>query len=293
MSSLQTCTSSTRPSSPTNGQVLFETDTNKIIIYDLSATAWSVYNADGITYLSGGADELHYTGGIYDDTGATYYIGTTPEIHFDAAFLDGQDSANNPSNGSAVSSWSNRSGSSTSYTATQATASAQPTFTTIGDGSKPCVTFDGGDFLDTANNYALSSDLTLITVSKSTNAAKSAVLGWNGAWQNTIWLKASFNSSDYVTGGSRGDLTAPENFAFHTVTRASGTAKLYENGGTALWSGSNTSTMNAGRIGRNQLDYHSGNISEILVFNSALSTANLNTIRAYVSNKYGITTTSF
>lgn len=293
MSSLQTCTSSTRPSAPTNGQVLFETDTNRIIIYDLSATAWSVYNADGITYLSGGADELHYTGGIYDDSGATYYISTAPEIHFDATFLDGQDSANNPSNGSVVSSWSNRSGSSTSYTATQATGSAQPTFTTIGDGSKPCVTFDGGDFLDTANNYALSSDLTLITVSKSTNSEKSAAMGWNGAWQNAIWFKASFNSNDYVTGGSRGDFTAPENFAFHTVTRASGTSKLYENGGTALWSGSNTATMNAGRIGRNQLDHHSGNISEILVFNTALSTANLNTIRAYVSNKYGITTTSF
>ena len=214
-------------------------------------------------------------------------------MHFDATFLDGQDSANNPSNGSAVSSWSNRSGSSTSYTATQSTGSAQPTYTTIGDGSKPCVTFDGGDFLDTANNYVLGSNITLITVSKSTNSSKSSVMGWNGAWQNTIWTKWSSNSSDYVVGGSRGDYTAPENFSLHVVTRSVGAVNLYENGGSALWSGTNTSTMNAGRIGRTQLGYHEGNISEILVFNSALSTSELNVIRAYVSNKYGITTTSF
>lgn len=38
MSTLNTCTSSTRPSSPSTGDMLFETDTNKCIIYD--GAAW-------------------------------------------------------------------------------------------------------------------------------------------------------------------------------------------------------------------------------------------------------------
>jgi len=40
MSTLNTCTSSTRPSSPSTGDMLFETDTNKCVIYD--GAAWRV-----------------------------------------------------------------------------------------------------------------------------------------------------------------------------------------------------------------------------------------------------------
>lgn len=292
MSNLQTCTSTTRPSSPTNGQVLFETDTNRVIVYDLSGSAWSIYNSDGVAYSTGGVNDLHYPSGIYSDSGASYYISTNPEFHFDATYIDGQDAANNPSNGGSVSSWANRSGSVTSYTATQATASAQPSFTALGDGSKPCVTFDGGDYLDLANVYS-PSNFTQVTVSKSLLSEGSSVLAWNGAWQNTTWLKYASNSSDYVVGGSRGDLSAPENFSMHVVTRSGSTVNLYENGGSALWNGTSATTMYAGRIGRNQLEYHNGNISEIMMFSSALSTSDLNVLRNYISNKYGISTTAF
>ena len=46
MSTFSTCTASTRPSSPTDGDVLFETDTKKVIIWD--GTDWRAYNSDGI-----------------------------------------------------------------------------------------------------------------------------------------------------------------------------------------------------------------------------------------------------
>ena len=46
MSTFSTCTASTRPSSPTDGDVLFETDTKKVIIWD--GTDWRGYNSDGI-----------------------------------------------------------------------------------------------------------------------------------------------------------------------------------------------------------------------------------------------------
>lgn len=46
MSTFSTCTSATRPGSPTDGDVLFETDTKNVIIWD--GTNWRGYNSDGI-----------------------------------------------------------------------------------------------------------------------------------------------------------------------------------------------------------------------------------------------------
>jgi hypothetical protein len=45
MAKLDTITSSTRPSSPVAGKAYFETDTNKVIIWD--GSAWTELNSDG------------------------------------------------------------------------------------------------------------------------------------------------------------------------------------------------------------------------------------------------------
>lgn len=50
MSTFSTCTSATRPSSPTDGDVLFETDTKNVIIWD--GTAWRGYANDGVRDLT-------------------------------------------------------------------------------------------------------------------------------------------------------------------------------------------------------------------------------------------------
>ena len=47
MSTLNTCTFSTRPSNPTAGSLFFETDTSKMILWD--GSAWSEYNPDSST----------------------------------------------------------------------------------------------------------------------------------------------------------------------------------------------------------------------------------------------------
>jgi hypothetical protein len=52
MSTFSTCTSSTRPSSPTDGDVLFETDTKNVILWD--GTAWRGYASDGETLGANG-----------------------------------------------------------------------------------------------------------------------------------------------------------------------------------------------------------------------------------------------
>lgn len=45
MATLNTTTSSTRPASPTAGETYFETDTNKIIIWN--GTSWTEIVSDG------------------------------------------------------------------------------------------------------------------------------------------------------------------------------------------------------------------------------------------------------
>ena len=48
MSTFSTCTSATRPGSPTDGDVLFETDTKNVIIWD--GTNWRGYQNDGANF---------------------------------------------------------------------------------------------------------------------------------------------------------------------------------------------------------------------------------------------------
>jgi hypothetical protein len=51
MSTFSTCTSSTRPGSPANGDVLFETDTKNVILWD--GTNWRGYGNDLIAFAKG------------------------------------------------------------------------------------------------------------------------------------------------------------------------------------------------------------------------------------------------
>lgn len=290
MSTLATCTAGTRPASPTNGDVVYETDTKRLAVWDNAASVWRVYDYDSIAYNTLGTNELHYPNGLWSSASATHYISVSPEIHFDASILDGADSANNPSDGDAISTWGNRSGSGTSYTATQSSAGNQPAFTASGPGSKPTATFDGGDDIFLANIYDnTSASFTLITVSQGT-ATGSSVATQGAAPNNSsglaIWAKQSGN--DWTVASNRGDVTAPENFTMHTVVRDGTACELFEDGGTSLSTWTNSSRMVFGSMGR-AYHYHTGTISEVFLFDSALSTANLNVVKTYVASKYGLT----
>ena len=105
-STLLTCTSSTRPASPSAGDTLFETDTDKIIVY--SGSDWKVYDSDGtavndaditvgtnqVTGLGGAAEKDLGTGGSDVAAGNhTHAAATTSAAGFmstaDKTKLDG------------------------------------------------------------------------------------------------------------------------------------------------------------------------------------------------------------
>ena len=138
-------TAANLPSSPSVGDIFLETDTGKIRWWN--GSVWSTFNFDSQLDPNFAANQLSYSGGLF--TSSNYNISVQPQMHFDASFLDGADQANNPANGSAVSTWGDRSGQSTNYDASQSNASEQPTFVVSGDDKY--VSFDGGDDLDLAN----------------------------------------------------------------------------------------------------------------------------------------------
>tara|TARA_R110002110_G_C13300218_1_gene704289 strand:+ start:219 stop:1022 length:804 start_codon:yes stop_codon:yes gene_type:complete len=237
----------------------------------------------------GGTDELNYPTGIWSSAGATYYIGTSPDMHFDASILDGADAGNNPANGAAVSAWGDRSGNATDYDATQASASSQPTFADAGagPGSKPAVTW-ATDELDVATGWAAATSCTAIYVSQATGSASNVTKG--GGYSYSFWF---YLGQDWICGNAVGDYSTPNDFNMHTIHRDGTSVEFFESGGTSLYGpATDSSVMEVEKIGITYAS-HAGTISEILIFASALSTADLNVIRLYIANKYGLTTAAF
>jgi hypothetical protein len=66
MSTFSTCTSATRPGSPTDGDVLFETDTKNVIVYD--GTNWRGYQNDGASFKTNSYSALFDGTNDYIDT---------------------------------------------------------------------------------------------------------------------------------------------------------------------------------------------------------------------------------
>jgi len=286
---LDTCTSGARPASPSLGDTLFETDTNRIITYD--GTVWRVYDSDGIAYSTVGTNELHYPTGLWSSASATYYLSTSPDIHYDATILDGADAANNPADGAAVSTWGDRSGNTTDYDATQSSASYQPTFkdASSGPGSQPALSW-ATDKFDLTNAWSVTGSCTAIFVSQSL-AAGSFYLLKASSYTKAFW---EYFGQDYFFGGGSGAVSDTSVFNMHTLHRDGTSAEVFESGGTSIYGpASRTNDMEIETIGQGQFGYQNGTVSEILIFSSALSTSDLNTIRLYITNKYGITTTAF
>ena len=247
-----------------------------------------------------GANDLHYTGGIYFNTGATYYIGTAPEMHFDAAILDGADPANNPSTGSSVSSFGNRSGSSTNYDASQATAGYQPTYRVSSGLSY--VEVGNNNFMPLASSKSIGAgdNLTVIQVGKRTTDYYSTVLADSSA---ASYLDAAYyligTNSHYMMGtlNSTTSFTQTDLNSLHIIVsqRNSGSFSVWLNSGAAKISGvSNSTTTTYDRLYQgSNLTAINGDYYETLYFDSALSVSDINIVRSYLANKYSITSSAF
>ena len=275
------------------GELYFATDTNKLYVANSDAgTSDSVLSE--ITSSSQydpayAASQLSYTGGLF--TSSNYNISTQPIMHFDAAILDGADQTNNPSSGTAVSTWGDRSGQATNYDATQATGSAQPTFTI--SGSDKYVSFDGGDVLDLANSYSRAStnEFTIVQVGNANSSGSIYYLAPNvGATYGSVQLGKYSNGVFYVRAGTLATSRDYSTFNMLTAIRTSSdTLEVFRDGDSSEGSISSShvaATFDFDSIGPSGSTKTTGRIYECMLFDSVLSNTDLNTINSYLANKY-------
>lgn len=294
------------PSNPSTADVHLETNTGRLRWWD--GTYWNTFNYDSQYDPNYASNQLGYSGGLFSST--NYNISVQPEMHFDAAILDGSDAANNPSHGGSVSTWGDRSGNASNYDLSQATGSNQATFDTQTEG-KISLEFTSGDYYSIGTNYtgSTSGNYTVVYVAKipgSTNGTLLYAPLSNGNSPSTIWFNGGIygdlvhgsTSKGFTSGGDPSGTALPTAFNplhLYIVQRTSNTAVGYTGGNNQEWSyASVNAAVTISEFGQASSTYTTaGNIFEVMFFDSALSTTDLNTITSYVGNKYGITTTTF
>jgi hypothetical protein len=111
---ISTCLSSGRPTNAIHGDILYETDTMRLIVYDTSQGTgnerWVFHDQSGYQFGTlNQANLINYSGGkVSPNPASPYLLSAAPEVHLDARFLDGVDSANNPAAGTVVANAVNR-----------------------------------------------------------------------------------------------------------------------------------------------------------------------------------------
>lgn len=302
-STLLTCTSSTRPGSPTAGDTLFETDTNKIIVY--SGSDWKVYDSDGTAVNDSDITSLNphlwldpsYSSSFFTDSGKGTAVTT---------------------DGARVGCFADRSGNGFDF--------IQGT-----EGDKPMLCKEAGIGNVSSLCYTLTDELEFTGTSSSEITATNITIFW-------VWRLSPEGSHFFLQGGSGGNeprlrnngtATAPKYnwnpfgsesgsgggvvftssvvpasafparhvYSLRTNSTANRTATFY-NGGSDLTGSATAPTGVYLEQAQKMLMFAGTNnyyspywLFEYIVFSSSLSDANVNKVNTYLGNKHGIAVT--
>ena len=232
-----------------------------------------------------------------------YTITTVPALHLDASILDGSDAANNPTDGTAVSTWGDRSGNNNDFTE----ATNQPTFKASWLNGKPAVEFDGVDDVMSDSDFFSNVDfsgknVTMIVVYQPQGDTSYSITetGSYGGDDRTYSFGNLYSSSFLGTrifNGAFNEKSPAIRSASTFGLRIDNTAvsyKIYYNNRVqydhTAYASSHFGTSSSGmKIGCGDSTYKlDGFISEVLVFNTNISDSDFNTIHTYIDNKYSV-----
>lgn len=308
MAKIPPITSQNRPNNPAQGEVYYETDTNRIVVFD--GSIWHVYNRDSLSYSTGGTDDLHYPQGLYADAAANYYIATSPDIHMDANHVNGLSVTSGLSHGDDVVDWYDRthnnyqmrsyryvnsSGSSTTYNA----GINLNISSSISGGVCSMPAMDNGQYdkynLDSSAPQSITVENTIFYIM----AGSANVAPFNNY---SYWYRGSAGNpfNHIITwNSSKGyDATLQQRFTSNYVVgphltigrQDSSTAYVWdtESGGSPIGGSSAYSNYAPYR------DISSGIFRssypsimwELIIFNQALDISEINTVKNYLQNKY-------
>jgi len=188
------------------------------------------------------------------------------------------------------------------HTAVQGTGTARPTWTANQQNGLPAAVFDGGDTLvlpaglltiPTGNN-------TIFTVSKRTTAdafiRRIITIGASGSTRTEVGYTATANTVDYQSRNASGSMVAATGFTetnsiITSAYRSGTTQSISVNGGAATTNanGADATGITEGAIGANSLGnslFLIGAVSEILIYNRALTTAEIAQVESYLNSKW-------
>lgn len=223
-----------------------------------------------------------------------------PDIRGLSLWLDANDAATITHAAGAVSRWNDKSGN--AYHATQGTGTNQPITNTRTINSKNVLDFDGSNdyMLLPSGLYSIpASDNTLFAVAATDNIAtvnQHIFSGANGgAGRHRMLINASttnnVNYSNSATGvAATKTITTDTNPHIVLGHCATTTGSLYYDGGTATTATTSNVTLTAIRIGSfagGVTSLLNGIIAEVIIYNSALSTTDLNRVGNYLKSKWG------
>jgi prepilin-type N-terminal cleavage/methylation domain-containing protein len=208
-----------------------------------------------------------------------------------------------PIDGDAVALWNDTNSQSiTKVNVAQSTSSARPTYKTNGIGNLPTLSFDGGDYLETAlttipagyNTYTI-----FLVWQQNTSGTTQVIFHQRGSGCSADYAGTYLSTGGYINGWAcgSGDTQASTYSAskpYATIYRVDNTqtnnVTVYANG---TKTGPTQKTVNVGATatavgyGGGSTYYFRGYISEVIVFTRALKDAEISDVRGYLAKKYG------
>ncbi len=220
-------------------------------------------------------------------------------------WLDGNDPAGTgtqPSNGSSVASWVDKS--SQVNTATQATGPLQPTFFTSVKNGKGGVYFDNASSqvmtLPTTGFPTGSGAMSMFLVFEVDSVAPSSqfLIGYGGGPNQNIYWASQADGWNNFSSGAGGFINADASsltggtFYRSSMQAASGvTTDMFTytlNGASRSQSSSNVTTLDLVTGGGSLGLFLTGYLCEIIFYNSQISGGNFSQVQNYLSGKWGI-----
>lgn len=179
----------------------------------------------------------------------------------------------------------------------QATSGNRPTYQTAEVNGLPVVRFDGSnDYMDCLTLTGSPAAVTMIAVVKPTGSGYRTIVGahTDGGLQWRIDSSTNYQTLNKQFTAAVGTSTGAVGSAFHVVSAsfAAGASYAFELDGVASGSGSHAQTLTSGRtfrIGsRNAAEFLSGDLAELIVYDSVLSGPDLDSVTAYLQAKYAL-----
>ena len=262
--------------------------------------SYSITIGGGLTSTSstsGGYTTVQFTAGTDTISFSSFNPASISGLQL---WLDADDSETITLNGSTVSQWDDKSGN--GYHCVQGTASNQPTYVTAAQNGKNVVRLDGGnDYMQNSTNTIVggSNARTVFVACKNTDASGitypfglgtranvgsgqiffiSSEVAVRVSFGNIIWSTSLYSSAGIITIQTNGT----------NVTQLLG----WLNGSSLSVSSSMSATLNTqvGYMIGDSIGSSTwyGDVMEIIVYDSELSTANRESVESYLSTKWGI-----